>query len=65
MCYKISDINTLFSAINYWVPELKSYAPAIPLVLLASQTCKGDPSPFKAGQIPSVIRTRKVIFPTN
>ena len=36
--YKISDINTLFSAINFWVSELKSHAPTTPIVLISCQS---------------------------
>jgi len=49
LCYKISDINTLFSAINYWVPELKSYAPATPVVLIGCQSdLRGDRAVIQA-----------------
>jgi len=49
LCYKISDINTLFSAINYWVAELKSHAPATPIVLIGCQSdLRGDRSVIQA-----------------
>lgn len=38
LCYKISDPTTLFGAINHWVPELRSHAPATPIVLVGCQT---------------------------
>lgn len=38
LCYKISDPTTLFGAINHWVPELRSHAPATPVVLVGLQT---------------------------
>jgi len=49
LCYKISDISTLFSAINYWVPELKSYAPATSIMLIGCQSdLRGDRSVIQA-----------------
>ena len=43
LCYKISDISSLFSAINYWVPELRSFAPATPVILVGCQSdLRGD-----------------------
>ncbi len=38
LCYKISDPSTLFGAINHWIPELRSHAPATPVVLVGCQT---------------------------
>ena len=37
LCYKVTDIATLFSAINIWVPELRGHAPATPIVLVGCQ----------------------------
>ena len=43
LCYKISDISSLFSAINHWVPELRSFAPVTPIILVGCQTdLRGD-----------------------
>lgn len=43
LCYKISDPATLFSAINHWVPELRSHAPVTPIVLVGCQAdLRGD-----------------------
>ena len=37
LCYKISDPTSLFGAINHWVPELRSHAPATPILLVGCQ----------------------------
>ena len=37
LCYKISDPSSLFGAINHWVPELRSHAPATPILLVGCQ----------------------------
>jgi small GTP-binding protein len=43
LCYKISDPNTLFGALNHWVPELRAHAPATPILLVGCQTdLRGD-----------------------
>lgn len=38
LCYKISDPTSLFGAINHWIPELRSHAPATPVLLVGCQT---------------------------
>ena len=38
LCYKISDPTSLFGAINHWVPELRSHAPATPILLVGCQS---------------------------
>ena len=38
LCYNISDPSTLFSAINSWVPELRSQAPTTPIILVGCQS---------------------------
>ena len=37
VCYKISDISSLFSAVHHWLPELKTFAPATPVILVGCQ----------------------------
>eukprot|EP00096_Caligus_rogercresseyi_P012638 TRINITY_DN5359_c0_g1_i1.p1 TRINITY_DN5359_c0_g1~~TRINITY_DN5359_c0_g1_i1.p1 ORF type:complete len:362 (-),score=89.95 TRINITY_DN5359_c0_g1_i1:721-1806(-) len=37
LCYKISDSNTLFSAINHWTPEIRSVSGA-PIILVGCQS---------------------------
>ena len=38
LCYKISDPTTLFSALNFWCPEVRAVAPATPVVLVGCQS---------------------------
>ena len=38
LCYKISDPSTLFSALNFWCPEIRSHAAAAPIVLVGCQS---------------------------
>ena len=46
LCYRISDPASLFSAINFWCPEIRCYAPTTPIILVGCQsdlrykTCK-------------------------
>ena len=43
VCYKVTDIASLFSAINMWVPELRARAPATPIVVCGLQAdLRGD-----------------------
>ncbi|CAB4063986.1 RND2 [Lepeophtheirus salmonis] len=37
LCYKISDSNTLFSAINHWTPEIRAVSTA-PIILVGCQS---------------------------
>ena len=37
LCYKISDPTTLFSALNFWCPEVRAVSPATPIVLVGCQ----------------------------
>ena len=57
LCYKISDPNSLFGAINHWVPELRGHAPATPILLVGCQSdLRNDRHTLqtlaKAGQAP-------------
>ena len=38
LCYRISDPATLFSALNFWCPEIRSHAPATPIILVGCQS---------------------------
>jgi len=38
VCYNISDPQSLFSAIDFWVPEVRSNSPSVPLVLVGCQS---------------------------
>lgn len=38
LCYKISDPTTLFSALNYWCPEVRAVSPSTPIVLVGCQS---------------------------
>ena len=38
VCYNISNPQSLFSAIDYWVPEVRANAPRVPLVLVGCQS---------------------------
>lgn len=43
LCFKISDISSLFSAVNQWLPELRLLAPATPVILVGCQAdLRGD-----------------------
>ena len=43
VCYKVTDIASLFSAINMWVPELRARAPVTPIVVVGLQAdLRGD-----------------------
>ena len=43
VCYKVTDIASLFSAINMWVPELRARAPMTPIVVVGLQAdLRGD-----------------------
>ena len=43
VCYKVTDIASLFSAINMWVPELRARAPVTPIVVCGLQAdLRGD-----------------------
>ena len=43
VCYKVTDIASLFSAINMWVPELRTRAPVTPIVVCGLQAdLRGD-----------------------
>ena len=37
LCYKISDPTTLFSALNFWCPEVRAVSPSTPIVLVGCQ----------------------------
>ena len=34
LCYKVTDIASLFSAVHHWVPDLRARAPVTPIVLV-------------------------------
>ena len=34
LCYKVTDIGSLFSAVHHWVPDLRARAPVTPIVLV-------------------------------
>jgi len=38
LCYRISDPASLFSAINFWCPEIRCYAPTTPIILVGCQS---------------------------
>lgn len=38
LCYRISDPSSLFSAINYWCPEIRCHAPTTPIILVGCQS---------------------------
>ena len=38
LCYKISDPTTLFSALNFWCPEVRAVSPSTPIVLVGCQS---------------------------
>ena len=38
LCYKISDPNTLFSALNFWCPEIRAESPSTPIILVGCQS---------------------------
>jgi Ras-related C3 botulinum toxin substrate 1 len=38
LCYKISDPATLFSALNFWCPEIRGHAPSTPIILVGCQS---------------------------
>lgn len=43
LCYKISDPSTLFSALNFWCPEVRAIAPDTPIILVGCQSdLRGD-----------------------
>ena len=43
LCYKVTDIASLFSAISVWVPELRARAPVTPIVVVGLQAeLRGD-----------------------
>lgn len=37
LCYKISEPSSLFNALNHWCPEVRSVAPATPIILVGCQ----------------------------
>ncbi len=43
LCYKISDPATLFSALNFWCPEIRAASPDAPIILVGCQSdLRGD-----------------------
>lgn len=38
LCYRISDPGTLFTAINFWCPEIRCHAPTTPIILVGCQS---------------------------
>ena len=38
LCYNIADPNSLFTAINHWVPDLRLQAPTTPIILVGCQS---------------------------
>ena len=38
VCYKIAEPASLFSAINFWVPEVRAQAPSTPVILVGCQS---------------------------
>ena len=38
LCYKISDPASLFSALNFWCPEIRSVSPDAPIILVGCQS---------------------------
>lgn len=38
LCYRISDPASLFSAINFWCPEIRCYASTTPIILVGCQS---------------------------
>lgn len=38
LCFKISEPSSLFNAINHWCPEVRSVAPATPIILVGCQS---------------------------
>ena len=43
LCYKVTDISTLFSAIHQWTEQLRRHAPLTPIVLVGLQAdLRGD-----------------------
>ena len=38
LCYKISDPSTLFSALNFWCPEIRSHVTSTPIILVGCQS---------------------------
>ena len=43
LCYKISDPATLFSALNFWCPEVRAVSPDAPIILVGCQSdLRGD-----------------------
>jgi GTPase SAR1 family protein len=43
LCYKVSEPSSLFNAINHWCPEVRSIAPATPIILVGCQAdLRGD-----------------------
>ena len=48
LCYRISDPASLFSAINFWCPEIRCYAPTTPIILVGCQSDLRYPSLYRA-----------------
>ena len=43
LCYKISDPASLFSALNFWCPEVRAVSPDAPIILVGCQSdLRGD-----------------------
>jgi hypothetical protein len=43
LCFKVTDPSSLLSALNHWCPEIRSAAPAAPIVLVGCQAdLRGD-----------------------
>jgi hypothetical protein len=38
LCYKVSEPNSLFAALNFWCPEIRSASPDTPIVLVGCQS---------------------------
>ena len=38
LCYKISDPASLFAALNFWCPEVRSVSPDAPIILVGCQS---------------------------
>ena len=45
LCYKVTEFSSLYSAVNYWAPQLRIHAPMTPIVLVGVQAdLRGDRS---------------------
>ena len=64
LCYRISDPASLFSAINFWCPEIRCYAPTTPIILVGCQSDLRWVTFYQMQFDGKILWTLEIVFPT-